>query len=219
MRWDGNAAHWEMAGGMGFDNAMSGSAKLQGWQWDRTSIPTNLDFKGDWIYRSGASQRDVLAGIAQVLSERLGRTVRFEQRTLPRQAIVMRGAYAFHALPGRQAEVIDLTDADPGAPPSTGPAEKETDSFVYRGTLIDMLNFAFANDRHVIDEAGVGKRNVAWRWRPSLRSQEKLLKNLAAQTSLQLDSETRDTPVWVLVDEKGNPAATAWVAATRATAK
>jgi hypothetical protein len=219
MRWDGQAVHWQMAGGTGLDNAMFGAAHLKGWQWDRSSIPADVTFTGDWVYRSGASQQEILAGIAQVISERIGRPVHFAQRTLPRPALIVRGTYAFHALPGREDGVIDLTDANPTAPPSSRPIKAAAGGSVDHGTLMAMLDFWFSSDRQVIDESGAGKTNVAWRFRPDVRSTQKLLANLAAQTSLQFATETRDAPVWVLVDDQGHPASATPTATTQASAK
>lgn len=157
------------------------------------SVPRSMPLPGDWVVRKGASTDQLAAGIADVLSRKLGRTVRLERRHVTRDAIIVRGSYHFVPLPGKPDNgVIELV-GDP--PPQPLPSQKRQ---LKLGELL--RRFGSVNGLAIVDETGRGDKPVTIADHPTYGNPMIVLRNIAAQTSLRLDREPRPRDLWFLVD-------------------
>jgi hypothetical protein len=82
----------------------------------------NIDLPGDWVLRKGASHGQLLADLMDILRNDLGRSIRFEQRLVERDVIVVRGRFVFTPQSGAYssngvhiyAETLDKNEGDGG---------------------------------------------------------------------------------------------------------
>ena len=135
-----------------------------------------------------------LASLAPIVSKALGRTVRFERRSMPRDVVVVRGSYLHSPLwTGAEKGVIELFDVKPPGYAGTP---------VMRTTPLKDLwpGLQHRLSRRVFDETESPNEKVTWRDYLYTADGEKLLENLAKQTSLRFDREQRVLDVWVMTD-------------------
>ena len=194
VEWQGERPQWTYAGGnrtlyYGLQSAVG----LPSWE-IHESVPRDLKLPGDWVTRQGATTEQKLASLAAIVSNALGRTVRFERRSMPRDVVVVRGSYLHSPLwTGAEKGVIEFFDVKPpgyaGAP-------------VMRTTPLRDLwpGLQHRLSRRVFDETESPNETVKWRDYMYSADGEKLLENLAKQTSLRFDREQRVLDVWVMTD-------------------
>ena len=208
LEWDGRQANWiSMSGAQGsLASFLQMGVRLRPYELEEWGGKYALPMKGDWIVRKGASVEEKLRGLERVLLDELGRKVRFEQRRVPREAIVVRGTYAYQSLDDSAvvsgADVIDVV----GKRPMPG---RET--MIAEGTIADFCrHLETVLVRRVIDEttrggggAGAGKDETRLKWRdhhPGSGEAGDVLIKLEWQTSLKLAREMRQMEVWFMVD-------------------
>jgi hypothetical protein len=191
MTWDGKEAHWNslsMSGG-NLGEALQFAGKLHGWEID-SSIPIDLSFRGDWIFRKGATTAQVMDELGPIVSAKLGKTVHFINRVLPRDVIVVRGSYHFAPLPGKTDGVIEFIGK---------PNRDEPKPPLRHTTLHELVaRIDGPTGRRVFDETADPGQQVAWMDHLRIDDSEVLLRNLTAQTSLRFDHEKRDIQVWCM---------------------
>lgn len=174
--------------------AIQDGAGLQGWQVDG-SIPQGMKFTGDWVFRANASPAEVMDALASVVSEKLGRQVRFVKRSVIRDALIVSGTYKFVPLEGYPNDnTIQLTDG----------LSKHPVPFVISESLADLFNrISMAKSMQVIDESGQGKKRVKMCDQQNWHDPDAFFRTVAAQTSLHFDREPRQVDVWFMVDSNG----------------
>jgi hypothetical protein len=209
IEWDPEP-HWIALGGSRGSPAWAVQAaiRLKGYQFNDWGAPEMaLKLPGDWSVRKSASAADQLAALAKVMRDELKLNVRFEQRRVPHDVYVVRGAYAHHPLEdapppaaGADRDVIELL-----------PGKRLPDREVIAGpvTLGEMLRqLDELLTAPVIDETGpdTAKLPVTVRHHEqgSVHGPERdqLLRNLARQTSLEFLKDQRELDVWFLVRDK-----------------
>lgn len=200
---DGNAIHWHMltlSGGT-LSQAVQDAARLKAWEIDK-SIPLDLSFPGDWVFRKGATTEQVMAALGPVVSKRTGKSVRFEKRTVSREAIIVRGTFAFSPLEEyastTERDVLQF-GGDKRNPNNAMPIEKTTLGRVFR-KVEEIAR------RHVIDESGSAQVSIRLRDRMSFASDSALLEQLSRQTALRFNREPRQMGVWFMVDDAASSA-------------
>lgn len=199
FEWDGNKAEWTSlsAGGGRLSMALQMGAKLKGWEID-SSIPMDLSFPGDWVIRKGAICRQVMDSLAEIVSQRLGRQLRFDTKTITAEAIIARGTYHFVPLPGNPNDgVVDLYGGNnPNAPPV----------FIHPMSIRALLGSVEAcTTRKVIDETGSGNMQIKVKDHQLVTDSDLLIRNISAQTSIRFDREPRQIEVWHMIDSGGTP--------------
>jgi hypothetical protein len=165
--------------------------ELEDWS-ERYALPIT----GDWVVREGATVDEKLRGVEAVLAE-LGRTVHFEKRRVLRQAIVIRGKYAYHPLeekpikPGVEAiEVLGKTRRPFD--------ERLLSDGTWRGFCATLENVLI---QRVIDETGRPDAPTHWiNHLSGAADVDLVLGNLAKQTSLTFTKEMRLADVWFMID-------------------
>ena len=192
MEWVDGRPQWTYAGGnMTVWYVVHSVVGLSPWEIDE-SVPRDLRLTGDWVTRGGASVDEKLESLATIASKKLGRTVRFEKHTGPREAVVVYGSFAFKPLWAEGGEeVIEFFDT---TPPYAAKPEVRT-------TTLDVMWRALQHrlERRVFDESGDPQRTVRWRDYMYTADREALLRNLAKQTSLRFNREKRVMDYWVMV--------------------
>ena len=196
LEWDGTEPKWTFAGGnRDLYYALQTVVGLAPWELDE-SIPRDLKLPGDWVTRRGASREQLLGALGPIVSKQLGRPVRFEKRSGPREAVVVRGSYAFSPLFGNGEDVIEFFDA---TPPSRAPRP------VVNSTALPAMWQAlqYRLGRRVFDESADAPPTVKWRDYLYSADTSELLRNLSKQTHLRFEREPRVTEYWTMVEDKG----------------
>jgi hypothetical protein len=160
----------------------------------RQSIP------GDWIVRKSATAEERLRAVEALLLK-LPRPVRLERRKVERDAIVIRGIYEFHPIPGMNPP----HNIQFGAGDLLHPWSELLGAGGGAGTLKDLFDgLADRTNHYVFDETLDGNRRIQWsnhlddtvREDDQDEGRDSLLQNLALQTSLRFTIERRTVDVW-----------------------
>jgi beta-lactamase regulating signal transducer with metallopeptidase domain len=164
--------------------------------------------KGDWIVRDAASPEERLQALEAIIHTEMHRSIRFAQRTVERDTIVVTGRYTFTPLPGKDPDRLCLL-VNENASLQGGEAGSLAELF---GQLADGINVAIDNRAAMMQ---TGKVPYAFEWGivnmdsvgQDVIDKEKelpiLLDNLARQTGLQFKVEKQLAEVWVAVEDTG----------------
>lgn len=193
--WDGSEAKWILAGGgpNTVQFILLKGANLKRWQVDST-MPEDLNLPGDWVVRKGASTEEVMAGLAPILSQKLGHPVHFEKRKVIADVIFARGPYHFVPLPGKP---------DNGVVELLGEENKDQNITPYKrpmaiSDLLDMIS-TFTGKK-VVDQTGAGRMTIQCLDHGAYRDTNLLIQNISKQTSIRLDHEQQEIEVWHMID-------------------
>jgi len=201
LKSNGSALHWIniAPSWIPLGWAIQDGAGLQRWQVDN-SIPQGMKFTGDWVFRENASPAEVMDALANLVSEKLGRQVRFVKRSVARDALIVRGTYKFVPLDGYpDNNTIQLTDR----------LSKHQVPFAFLGTLADLFNrISMAKSMQVIDETGSGNKKIKMCDQQNWHDADAFFRTVAAQTSLRFDRDPRQMDVWFMVDSNGTQPST-----------
>lgn len=186
LHWAGLAPSW-----IPLAWAIHDGAGLRGWQLDN-SIPQGMKFTGDWVFRENAAPAEVMDALANLVSEKLGRQVRFVKRSVVRDALVVRGTYHFVPLQGYPNDnTIQLTDG----------VSKHPIPFVFSAPLAELFDrISMAKSMQVIDDAHLGNKRVQMCDQQNWHDADAFFHTVAAQTSLHFDREPRQMDVWFMID-------------------
>lgn len=196
IAWDG-APHWQsLTGGIStLGNVTQFGAKLKAWRMDQ-SVPAALPFPGDWVFRKNATPRQIMDALARIVSEKIGRSVHFEQRNVRRDVIVVHGTYHFVPLPDKPDNgLIDFV----GIPLKDGPPPWKEQADL-RALLSMVEDFT---EKKVFDETTGGNPKLTLNRYAAWQDTDEMIRKVQRQTSLSFDHEQRNLDVWFMVDEKG----------------
>ena len=147
---------------------------------------------GDLVVRDGADLGSLLADLGRELARRHGLPLRLEARTELREVVVASGRYD----PAGQGVRVGEPSRAPGASPAAA-----------RGVRVQRLAASLEmlgrlRSQRVIDEVVARDRSqVDWLFFPgSLGDPDRLLADLARQTSLRFAEETRRLPIVVIAE-------------------
>ena len=166
---------------------------LNRYEFDGPDELLGLAVNGDWTVREGASAASLLAALEPVLQEATGRNIRFENQTVERDVVVVRGRYE----PGEVNAIhiyAEISD-DHGSGGGSGDFQK------FLAATGDRLNLRF------VGKPGTDPlTQLRWNFHEDSSSgrmgdrqtelTDKVLQNLAAQTSLSFERERRPMQVW-----------------------
>jgi len=194
VSWDGQRAKWlQLAGGqMNLSFVIRFGAKVNPWQIDN-SIPWQTPYPGDWVVRKGATTEQVMDAIAQIVSQKLNRPVKFEKRNMIVDTIVARGVYHFVPLPGNPDNgVVELVAGKD--PASLTPSTRS----VAISELFDVVQDI--EGRKVFDETTSGNLKIKARDHAVYSSGVLLTQNISTQTSIRFDHQPREMEMWCMSD-------------------
>ncbi len=194
--WSDSKLQWQSlsAGPGNLASVLQSAAHLRGWQLD-SSMPLGMQFPGDWVVRKGTPQEKLMDALAELVSGKLHRKVRFERRHVIRDALIVRGTYHFVPLPGqKQNGLLEMGD-----PPPTGaaPVKPWPEHMSLRDYLITLDDFAHCR---IVLETPSAETPITLYRQPTYGNGESYIRNVAAQTSLQFDTEPRELDMWFMVD-------------------
>jgi hypothetical protein len=161
---------------------------------------------GDWIVRDGSGPQERIAALKQILRDQVSTPIHFEQRTVEREVIVVRGIYQFHASddvrPTDRRSVniyADVTDPTEGSGGGSGTFPKML------AWIGDRLNMPVIDETNSPAPARVSWRNHQSSYLGKLpdgsqkwATADLVLEHLAQQTSLQFTRERRPIAVWFI---------------------
>jgi len=170
-----------------------------------------LNMPGDWILRKDTSQEDKLHALEKILEEDFGRHIRFIRRQVDREVIVARGEYHFNPLTGtyNDSRIHIYADIliDKGAGGGRGNVSK------FLRTVGSRLNVCVVDERREEgNEDDDEARLHYWAFHRDSHHEEmtdedrmakvnKVLANLARQTSLTFTIERRPVDIWFIVED------------------
>jgi RNA polymerase sigma factor (sigma-70 family) len=159
---------------------------------------------GDWVYRDGAPRATLIAALANVLRVQGGPRLDIERRAVEREVIVVRGRFEVRPIEaGEEGKRIQLF-AERALPPPLN-------STPWTGGLRKLLDLAGdrAGIRFVDESQAAADLKLEWRdhllFDRTLRAQnagdrraaiDRLIGNLAQQTSMTFTREQRKVEVW-----------------------
>ncbi|MHC4535368.1 MAG: M56 family metallopeptidase [Planctomycetota bacterium] len=121
FHWDGKLKNW----GLGFVNTNISSAlysvlRINTFEYEVPEELLSLKMPGDWIVRDEAPREVKLKALEQLLADELGRSIRFEKRTVEREVIIATGKFKFHPPSGTYENssvhlFCDQVDPDEGS--------------------------------------------------------------------------------------------------------
>lgn len=201
--WDGKKLGVVVVAGgtMNLGSALQFMANIQPWELD-SSFPWQTPYSGDWVVRKGATAQQVMDAVAEIVSDKLGRKVRFEKRRKLVDTLVVRGTYHFVPLPGSPDNGVVEFIAGIKAP--NIPTVESTIPLSELFRRVELLI-----NRKVIDENGIGQQKIKMRDYQVYQSGELLFENIRAQTSLRFEHEPRQMEVWCMAKRETTQPATA----------
>jgi len=200
-----------MFGGMGHDvrGLLRGTVGISPEETDLPREMLSRVLPGDWVMREGAPVADRMAAFTQALSQEMGRTYRSEVRQVEREVIVVRGTYAYHALP----DVIQERRGNGGGQtihfyigqPQKQPTGMNGSGGAFAGIFghLGLLTARQIVVETTLPSRGPGSYKAHASMQPFYRkdmdpaTMDELLANVAKQTSLEFKRERRTVPTWV----------------------
>jgi hypothetical protein len=195
---------------MGLRELLRFLVRLRSYEYEGPDDLLRREIAGDWIYRAGTSQRDLIAALGTILREELGLRITIEHREVEREVIVVRGRYQFRPLQSGDAGRVLNVFAE--AVPS-----QEYHGDDWSGNLRKLLDrLGDQLGRRFLDESQTpGELKIMWRDHLALSAPElgrdsergrvmrdRLLENLSKQTSLEFRREIRKDRAWSLTGDR-----------------
>ncbi|MHB9071322.1 MAG: hypothetical protein ACYC54_13270 [Sedimentisphaerales bacterium] len=209
FHWDGSLKTWGLGFG-GKETLYSVLREHLSIGADKLDVPEELmriEVPGDWIVRKNSTVEQKLKALEKILSEEIGKDIRFEKRKVVRDAVVAVGKFKFHP-PSETYEhesvhlYSDKLDADESS--GGGTADSVSD---FLNKLANIINMP------VIDETRNSKEiEIPYRHHSSSylrrekydaekkRKLDMLLANIKKQTELQFRIEKRPVEIWFVTD-------------------
>jgi len=181
-------------------------------EFEYDDIPESLvgiRIPGDWVVRNGAPKEQLLKASEKVLQDFTKRQIQFEKRQVERDVIVVRGKFRFESLTGTYDDnwihvFSDKLDPDEGG----GGGTCSLDSFLTQRLAETQLKQHVVNLTESSDDIRVkyGCHTSAYLGKIALGPErdaklDRLLANLARQTSLTFTKELRKVNIWYIVQD------------------
>ena len=213
FHWDGELCLWgeahSVSGNRPLNTVLQHVLGLKTSEFEGPENLLELDIPGDWILRKGASQEDKLYAIEEIFKEDFGRHIRFIRRQVDREVIVARGQFHFNPLTStnddRRVHVYSDILIGKGSGIGSGNLSK------LLGTIGNWLNFRVVDETREEGNEDNHKKRIPWALHRDSYFKEmmgedrmakvnKVLANLAQQTSLTFTIEPRPVDIWFVVE-------------------
>lgn len=102
FHWDGELKRWGAGFGSGkrpLKSVLNSNLSMNQNSYEGPEELLEIDVPGDWIVRKDASEEQKLKALEEILVKEISRYIRFEKRTIERDAIVATGSFKYHRLP------------------------------------------------------------------------------------------------------------------------
>ena len=213
FHWDGELRLWgreySVSGNRPLNQVLQYVLGLETSEFEGPEDLLKLDMSGDWILRKDASQEDKLYALEEILKEDFGRHIRFIHRQVDREVIVTRGQFHFNPLTGTNDDSRVHIYADILIDKGTGMGSGDLSKFLrYVG---NGLNFRVVDETREEGNEDNHKKRIPWTLHRDSYYKEmmdedrmakvnKVLANLAKQTSLTFTIERRPVDIWIVVE-------------------
>ncbi len=214
LTWNGALKDW----GMGYGPAnwlstiLTTVLELRSYEYDGPQELLNLWLPGDWIVRREAPREAKLRALEELVAHELARKIRFEQRSVPREALVVTGRFQFHPiapLVGTRGEAfVHFYTAAADLDESTGGGGTALSVRQFLEVLGDHVQMPMVDqtESSVLDEIlyryHTSSSHVSRIRDPQEKAAElkTLLDNVSAQTELQFEIRREPVPVWFVTE-------------------
>lgn len=216
FHWDGELRIWgethSASGNQPLTSVLEHTLGLTTSEFEGPVDLLELNMPGDWILRKDTSQEDKLHALENILKEDFGRHIRFIRRRVDREVIVARGQFHFNPLTGTydDSRVHIYADIliDKGAGGGRGNVSK------FLRTVGSRLNVCVVDERREEGNEDDDEARVHyWAFHRDSHHEEitdedrmakvnKVLANLARQTSLTFTIERRSVDIWFIVEDE-----------------
>ena len=215
FHWDGELHNW----GLGFsggkrplDAVLRSNLGLESYELEGKEELLAVDVPGDWIVRKDASKASRLAALEQILLEQLERPIRFEKRRVQREVVVVTGQFKFARLARvRDSGAVHIYSET--LDDHTGGGSGNIDELLrWVGNRLN-LRLISEVEPVAIDRMSWSEHDDSYYLRMADRREEltdRVLANLARQTSLKFNRQRRDVDVWFATEgesDKSRPEA------------
>ncbi|MEN6332904.1 MAG: M56 family metallopeptidase, partial [Phycisphaerales bacterium] len=209
--WNDQLQNWSMTFGASgkIGSVLNGVIGLKSYEYEGPQSLLAIELPGDWIVQDRGVGQDVkLIAFEELLARELGRTIRFEKRSVERDVIVATGAFSFHPPVGTYENTsvhLYASEADPDESAGGGASDSVGEFLRMLGDRVNMP---------VIDHTEVaGLEKIPYRHHQSSRvgkiqdEQERaeqlriLLDHLTEQTELRFRIGREEVPVWFITEQ------------------
>jgi len=213
FHWDGELRLWERgysaSGNRSLKRVLIHTLALVTFDFEGPENLLELDIPGDWILRKDASQEDKLHALEEILKEDFGRHIRFIRRQVDREVIVARGKFHFNPLTGTNDDSRVHVYADILIDEGWGMGSGNLSKFLRN--VGNQLNFRVVDETREEGNEDNHKKRIPWTLHRDSHHAEmmdedrmakvnKVLSNLAKQTSLTFTIERRPVDIWIVED-------------------
>jgi hypothetical protein len=213
--------HWEdnmlKKWGLGFtggerslDSFLRGNLGVKANQFDGPEELLQIEVPGDWLIRMPSTIEERLGALERILSDEIGRDIRFEKRKVELEVVIASGDFKFHPPSGtydRDGVHLFTDELDPDERAGGGTADSVNGFLGRLGGLIDMT---------VIDETSTPSEEIKIPYRhhhssylrkvkdkaDKKRKLSILLANLSKQTELRFRIEKRPVDIWFVTESE-----------------
>ena len=210
FQWDGELKNWGYVFGTKkpLEYVLEHNLSLNRNSFEGPEELLKIDLPGDWIVRKDATEEQKLKALEVILAKEINRKIRFEKRTVERQAIVAIGNFQYRRLP--EANDYRRIYMFSGDFDDYGSGDRGTADSVHEFLEVigDHSGMPVIDQTESSAEVRIPYRNYyssAPRWiKDSAVKAEKirqLLDNISLQTNLLFEVETRPIEKWFVVEE------------------
>ena len=196
-------------GNRSLDSVLRQNLSIESNKFDGPEELMKIQVPGDWIVRMPSTIEGRLRALEKILSDEIGRDIRFEKRQVEEDVIIVTGDFKFHP-PTETYEnksvhlYTDKLDPDEGA--GGGTSDSVNDFTLMLAGLIDMT---VMDQTTVSEEIKVPYRHHGSSYLRKVKNQaekkiklDTLLINLTKQTELQFRIERQPIEVWFITEKK-----------------
>jgi len=212
FHWDGELKRWGAGFGSGkrpLRGVLNSNLNMNQNSYEGPEELLEIDVPGDWIVLKDASEEQKLKALEKILAREINRNIRFEKRTVERQAIVATGSFKYHRLPMMQDDRwihMFSDDLTPGGGGGGGTADSVSEFLQAIGNRVVM---PVIDQTKSPEEISIPYRHHRSAYLSSIEdTAEKaeklklLLDNISRQTELQFIIEPHPVEIWFVTEIK-----------------
>ncbi|MBN2590418.1 MAG: carboxypeptidase regulatory-like domain-containing protein [Sedimentisphaerales bacterium] len=212
FHWDGKLQKW----GYGFvglkwtlKNVLNVNIRLNKNKYEGPEDLLGIEVPGDWIVRKDATMEQKLKALEEIIANELGRKIRFEKRSIEREAIVATGSFKYTRLPIAQDDRWILMFSGDFVDEEGGGGGTSDTVHEFLEAIGDRVNVPVIDETESPHDVKIPYRHYhsAYLSRvedPNEKSEKlvQLLDNITLQTNLHFVIETRPIEKWFVVESE-----------------
>jgi peroxiredoxin len=214
FHWDGELKRWGAGFGSGkrpLRRVLNSNLSMNQNSYEGPEELLEIDVPGDWIVLKDASEEQKLKALEEILAKEIGRDIRFEKRTVERQAIVTTGNFDYHRLPVVEDDRWIHMFSDDFTPDGGGGGGTADSVSEFLQAIGDRVGIPVIDQTESSEEISIPYRHhrsaYLSRIEDPTEKAEKLnllLDNISRQTELQFIIEPHPVEIWFVTEDKKN---------------